>query len=249
MQSLQAGKFDAATRVMPRTIREIVSGNEPPVSQIAKIVPMSQITAQLEFELIKVNDLVSVGNKLNTGQIQFVAEAILEAFPNETLADFKIACQRGCIGQYGDVWRLDGIVIRGWIEKYLNEKYQLIETEAMKNKANREGTRAKPSAILPKDAPGISAAGMKALEDMRKIVDETKKVSKIPGMTDADIRRNGQLQPPKKTALTAGMKWFKILGVIDVEAVDLKHAKQQIRLSIKSGYLDFGASRGKSRRK
>lgn len=200
---------------------------------------MSRISAQLEFELIKVNDLVSVGGKLSTPQIEFVAEALLEAFPNETLADFKIACQRGCIGQYGEIFRLDGIVIRGWVEKYLDEKYQEVERQARKLK---DAEKQKP------DEKHLSPAAKEALEQMRANLGENTK--KSVGMTDAEIRRNGQATPPKREAVTAGMKWFDVLG-IKVLASDRKHAKQQIRKNIKSGKLYFGMSRGneKSRRK
>lgn len=241
VQNLQAGRFDKASQAMPRTIREIVVGNEPPVSQLSMVVPMSQIAAQLEFELIKANDLVSVGNRLSTTQVEFVAGALLEAFPNETIADFKIACQRGCIGQYGEIFRLDGIVIRGWVEKYLEEKYQLVETESMKAKAKREGTRAKPSTVLPTEKVGISDAGIKALEDMQKIVDETKKQSKVPGMTDAEIRKNGQEKPPKKSSLTSGETTFFVLG-FGQNATTRKEAKVRVRKLIKGGHLDFGIS-------
>jgi hypothetical protein len=243
---LQAARYDEASKAMPRTMQEIVSGDHPPVSLLARSgVPLSQMQAQIEFELVKILPLVSVGGSLNSTQVEFVAGALLEAYPNETLADFKIAFQRGCIGQYGDIYRLDGIVIRGWVDKYLDEKYQLIEAETLKNKAKREGTRAQPY-VLPKDAPGISDVGAQALADMQKIVDATAKQSKIPSMTDADIRKNGQATPPKKEALTAGWATYQV-GNYKIQAADRKHAKKLIRMNIKNGTVPFHISRGKSK--
>jgi len=80
------------------------------------------------------SSLVSVGGNLNDAQVQFIATQMVEMFPNESLADFKLCFQRGCIGQYGEIYRMDGIVLRGWMEKYLDEKYTVVEDHLMKEK-------------------------------------------------------------------------------------------------------------------
>lgn len=237
VQHLQAARFDQVSAAMPKNAREVVAGNHPPVSQLAKVVGMERLTGQIEFELVKITQLVSVGGSLNDAQIQFCAEQLLEVFPNETLADFKIAFQRGCIGSYGDIYRLDAIVIRGWVTKYLEEKYEEVEKQARKFK---EAERQKP------DEKTLSPVALESLEKMRaNLGDNTKK---SVGMTDAEIRRNGQEKPPKRDAVTAGYAWFNVLG-IKVLAADRKHAKQQIRKNIENGMLEFGMSRGKNRTK
>jgi hypothetical protein len=63
---------------------------------------------------------------------------LIEQFPVETVEDISLCLRRGSIGAYGSVYRLDAAVINDWMSKYLDEKYQLIESGISKEKRDRE---------------------------------------------------------------------------------------------------------------
>lgn len=77
---------------------------------------------------------MSVGGNLNDAQVQFIADKLIELYPTESIADFKICFQRGAIGSYGAIQRMDGITIRDWMAKYLEEKYLIMEDMLMQEK-------------------------------------------------------------------------------------------------------------------
>jgi hypothetical protein len=106
----------------------------PVVSDVVRVAGEHTVCRYLEFELIKLSSLISVGGNFNNAQVVFIAQELVRVFPNETLADFKLCFHRGAIGQYGDIFRMDGIVLRQWMEKYLEEKYQVIEDKLMREK-------------------------------------------------------------------------------------------------------------------
>ena len=135
VRMLQADNFQAVSNLMPSTVKCAL--NEPPICDVIRITGRGQIVRYIEFELIKMTALLSVGNNMNNSQIQFVATQMVELFPNESMADFKLCFSRGCMGQYGEIFRMDGIVLRKWMEQYLDEKYQVIEQELVKEKKIR----------------------------------------------------------------------------------------------------------------
>lgn len=177
----------------------------------------------IEFELIKMSSLISVGNNLNNAQVEFIATQLVGMFPNESLADFKLCFQRGTIGQYGDIFRMDGIVLRKWMEKYLDEKYTVVEEELRKAKDN-------PYDLPAKEEEG---PGYKAFKEYAKSLTMG---AKVPGLTDADHRKYGKEQPAKKDAATAGYKYFQVRN-IKILALTQDHAEQLVQRMIETGEL------------
>jgi hypothetical protein len=127
-------ELEKISRRMPATIEQAL--DFPVVKEVIQAAGIESVTAYIEFELIQLASLVSVGGNLNNAQVPFIAKELVSLFPHETLADFKLCFQRGAIGQYGEIFRLDGIVIRGWMEKYLEEKYELKVRLLMAEKDN-----------------------------------------------------------------------------------------------------------------
>lgn len=132
---------------MPKRIEDAL--DFPVLSDVIAVTDKKLVVKYVHFELIKLAGLLSVGGNLTDNQAAFIAEELVDLFKHETLADFVLCFRRGAIGQYNiqgekDIFRFDGIVLRRWMEKYLDEKYQVIENE---NKKRRE-TEAQDSPIL-----------------------------------------------------------------------------------------------------
>jgi len=210
-----------ASELLPRKIS--LATKEPPICDVIKITGNAAVVRFIEFELVKMSALVSVGNNLNDMQVQFIATQLVEMFPNESLVDFKLCFERGCIGQYGEIFRMDGIVLRKWMEQYLGEKYEVIEDELRNAKDN-------PYELPDKADEG---PGYKAFKEWAKTLQMG---TKVPGMTDADHRKYGQEKPAKKESTTSGYKYFTVRNV-QVYALTQEHAEQLVKLMIERGEL------------
>lgn len=103
---------------------------------MVRAIGVEPVKRQIEFELVNLASLMSVGGNLNDSQVTFIAEQLIELYPSESIADFKICFTRGAIGAYGQIQRMDGITLREWMEKYLEEKYKVMEDILMREKEN-----------------------------------------------------------------------------------------------------------------
>jgi hypothetical protein len=219
LEALQeAGKSPVAlaklSDSLPSTIEKAL--NFPTVREMIAAAGEDQIKAYIEFELIKLANLLSIGGNLNDSQVVFIAQELIKLFPNESIADFKLCFQRGAIGQYGEIFRMDGIVIRSWMEKYLEEKYQVLENKLVQSKENPYGPDMvidKPlersekikkfQALFPEASPGeievmINKTPDQWIAEFKKKI-EAVDVKAIPPMTDKEIHEEGQLLPKQKT--------------------------------------------------
>lgn len=198
---------------------------EPPLCDLIKIVGHGKIVIFLKLELAKLCERINVNGNLTSGQIEFIATQLVEMFSNESLADFKICFERGCIGQYGEIFRMDGIVIRQWMEKYLDEKYQIIEEELKQEKDNLY----KPAKPGEYNSDEHSRRLNQWLEEVQK------GMKKVPGISDQDVRKYGQEKPVRNT-ITSGYKYFDVRGV-QIYAITQEHAEELAGLLVKHGKL------------
>lgn len=219
--SLAKGDFKAVSNLLPTKISQATK--EPPMSDLIKIVGHGKIVLFVKSELIKMSERINVSGNLSVEQLEFIATQLIELFPNESLADFKLCFERGCIGQYGEIFRMDGIVLRKWMERYLDEKYTVIEEELKKEKSGEY------SDAIP---PAEEGPGYRAFKEWAKTLQQG---SKVPGMTDADHRKYGQEKPIKESK-TSGYKYFTVRN-IQVYALTQEHAEELVQLMIKRGDL------------
>lgn len=167
--------------------------DEPKVREVVLAIGEDSVVFQVRFELIQLSTLMSVGGNLNDVQSKFIAKQLVDLFPNETLADFKLCFQRGAMGLYGDIQRMDGITIGGWMKMYLDEKYQILEDKLMKEKDN-------PYAYTPVEP---AKEGLPAPPEVaQKYIDEmlsqfNNRVSEI-GLTEDEIKKQGKETPPRR---------------------------------------------------
>lgn len=216
--NLERGDFKKVSDELPSKISQAT--NQPPICDFIKIVGHGKIVLFVKSELIKLSERISVSGNLTVPQLEFIATQLVEMFPNESLADFKLCFERGCIGQYGEIYRMDGIVLRKWMEQYLDEKYQVIESELMKLKDD-EYKKHTPE-------PG---------KDWYKVwLESVGTGNKVPGMEDRDVLKYGQEKPVRESK-TSGYKYFQVRN-IQVMALTQEHAEELVRLMIEKGELE-----------
>lgn len=131
-ETIAANNFKAASEMLPKTIEQTFE--QPKVKEMVLAIGEIPVKRMVQFELIKLAELMSVGGNLNTAQVDFISEELMKMYPNETIADFKICFRNGAIGKYGDIQRMDGITIGKWMAEYLEEKYKILEEQLMKEK-------------------------------------------------------------------------------------------------------------------
>jgi hypothetical protein len=172
---------------MPATIEKAL--DFPVVKEVIHVAGEKSVLMYVEFELIKLSSRVSVGGNLTNAQVPFIAKELIKIFLNETLADFKLCFDRGAIGQYGEIFRLDGIVIRGWMDKYLEEKYQVIETQLLE---------AKEDMYKPVRQVDQGEKHQYWLDKMKE-ANAAIEARKVASVTKQDILKFGQSEPPKES--------------------------------------------------
>lgn len=214
-----------AANLLPSRITEAI--NEPPICDMIQVIGKGKIVIFIKLELTKLAERIAVGNNITPAQMEFIATQLIEFFPGESLADFKICFERGCIGQYGDIFRMDGIVIRKWMEKYLDEKYQVIEEELKKEKDEMYRPVSQDKDYNP--------------DRHQHWLDKLKEVcnpgQKVPGVSREEILRNGQQDPPKRKGLTSGYKYFYVRGV-QIYASTQEHAEEIASSLVRQGVLE-----------
>jgi hypothetical protein len=134
VQYLQAGQLDKASELLPTTIEGALDAT--PIHMIAKAIDPIKVESFIAFELTKLATLVNIDQRLNLQphQIKFVAKSIMDDFNYESLADISLCLKRGARGFYGEIYRIDAAVITGWMQSYLDEKYDSLEQRKAKEK-------------------------------------------------------------------------------------------------------------------
>jgi hypothetical protein len=126
--------MDKATDLLPLKIEDALDAT--PICMIEKVIDPLKIEAFIAYHLIHVSAMINVDTRLNLqpAQVKFIAQSLRENFSYESLADINLCLKRGAMGFYGDIFRIDGAVIMGWMEKYLDEKYDALEQRKAKEK-------------------------------------------------------------------------------------------------------------------
>lgn len=189
--AISNNEFDKASKLMPSKIE--LAFEQPKVCELIKAIGVDNVQRQVEFELVNLASLMSVGGNLNDAQVTFIAEEFIRMFPAESIADFKICFRKGAIGGYGQIQRMDGITLREWMDKYLEEKYLIMEDNLMREKENIY------------KIPKLNEAEKANLErlDINKMLDDYKESIKqfesraILPLTEEEIKAEGQERPKR----------------------------------------------------
>lgn len=119
-----------------KTVREAM--DRPTIAMIKKVVDPLIIETHIAAKLKQIVEWINVDSRLNLNQAQIpiVAEMLVNQYPVETIEDIILCLTRGSAGFYGELYRLDAAVINGWMKQYLDEKYQIIESQQKKHDHN-----------------------------------------------------------------------------------------------------------------
>lgn len=121
-----------------KTVKEAI--DRPNITMLKKAVDPTVIEIYVSAQLKKVLDWINVDARLTLSetQIPMIAEMLIEQYPVETLEDIALCLKRGSIGMYGQVFRIDAAVINDWMSKYLDEKYQIIQSDYERSKNTQQ---------------------------------------------------------------------------------------------------------------
>lgn len=135
VEFIRGKKFADASKLMPSTV-EAAAREGLPMLMVDKVA--KNIKAQIEFELTQLVLMVNVDSRLNiqSHQVPAIADALYNQFTRESIEDITLCLRRGAIGLYGEIYRLDAAVIIGWMQKYLDEKYEILVNDLNKMKDN-----------------------------------------------------------------------------------------------------------------
>lgn len=108
------------------TINKIIE-TALPISVVKKNVPEGDIEISIDIALTRLVESLNLKWNLTGGQTKTIVEDLVDKYPNETIEDFILIFKRARQGEFGELYRLDSAVIFGWMERYLEEKYEALE--------------------------------------------------------------------------------------------------------------------------
>lgn len=159
---------------------------QPKIREMCKAIGEANVKLMIQFELVKLAELMSVGGNLNDAQVEFVSEQLMELYPNESIADFKICFRRGAMGTYGQIQRMDGLTIGEWMKLYLNEKYEVLERQLMNERDEYY------KVVIPEKSDRDWHA------EWLNAVNKNDGFKEVPKLTEEEINAEGQEKPKRK---------------------------------------------------
>lgn len=183
-------EFSRAAAGMPSKIEKVF--DEPKVFELTQAIGEENVCGFIEFELINLAERINCSGNLTSGQVDFIAKQLLGMYPKESLVDFKLCFERGAMGNYGKIFKLDGIEIKNWMDQYLNEKYEVLENQLMKEKD--ELYKPVPQTLTEEIKDQQTKERLAAWLAQIKAI-ETKAV--LP-MSEKEVRSEGQERPKKQ---------------------------------------------------
>ena len=106
---MAAKDFAGATISLPTKFRDV--WNFPKLSDQIKAIGEPLVIAMMQFQLGLLASRVTTGGNLDGGMVEFIARQLVEMHPTESMADFKLCFERGAMGRYGKIQRMDGLTV------------------------------------------------------------------------------------------------------------------------------------------
>lgn len=113
-----------------KTVKEALFSPSPSLALIKKEIGDDKAKA---FISVIITDLVmsfNVGKTMNQSQVLDIVELVQNNYYFLKPSEFKYCFDNAKMGRYGQLYdRIDGSIIFGWIEKYLEERMEVCITE------------------------------------------------------------------------------------------------------------------------
>lgn len=161
------------------TIEKIVA-KAMPIAMLKKYAEPGAVELTLDLHLTRLIESLNLKWNLQTHQIKTIVEDLIDKYQYESLEDFILIFKRARQGEFGELYRLDSAVIFGWMERYLEEKYEAFE------RIQQRGTIPIESVSFPEVSPEV-------VQEVKEFAEGLKKTMKkeIP-ITDQEIWEEGQ---------------------------------------------------------
>lgn len=117
---------------MPKSVQKAVEIGLPMLT----LQRQEELIDYIQDELVILASQVNINSNLNlqTHQLPIIAQTIYDNFKSESIEDIILCFRKGAAGFYGQIFRLDGAVIIDWMQKYLEEKYTIVESKVYEQK-------------------------------------------------------------------------------------------------------------------
>lgn len=172
------------------TVEKIVKDSIPLVT-LAKNCEPGIIEATLDVHLNNLVESLNLKWNLQPHQIKTIVEDLIDKYQYESLEDFILIFKRARQGEFGELYRLDSAVIFGWMERYLEEKYEAFERLQKQNKPAEK-------IIFPE----VSEETVKEVKDFAEGLKKTMK-KEVP-ISDEEIEAEGQERASLPKSKSAG---------------------------------------------
>lgn len=160
-----------------------------PLCEVMRNTSSRLVAQSIDAALVKLVTSVNVSQNLNDIQIQTIVEDLIDKYPNESIEDFILVFKKARQGEFGTIYSLHSAVIFSWMEFYLEEKYQALERNLMKE---RDDMYKRPEK-MPETGEGYAE-----FQEWAKTLKQEKVVRPL---SDEDVKREGQSEPPTKKAI------------------------------------------------
>jgi hypothetical protein len=166
------------------TIQGVIE-NSVPINELRRFVEPRQISIALDIQLTRLVGNLNLKWSLNDSQIKTIVEDLLDKHKSETLEDFMLCFKKARLGEYGELIRLDSPIVFSWMEKYLDEKYRVIEETLVRQKDE----------FYKNYVPVNSERDW--LAEWQKALPKDDGVQSVPRLTEKEIDEEGQEKPKR----------------------------------------------------
>lgn len=169
LSALRVKAFTELKAIMKGTVEDCL--DHPPMSVllVKNHTERKDLQAFIEAELIRTNAQMNMAHPMNTPQIIFTAEQLIDKFTTETLADITLVLQRLAMGYYGNTYhKLDCATVVDAMRQHLEEKCYIRERNNTKLKQEERENKVDYKAYAERRKKEMEQAEQKASDERER---------------------------------------------------------------------------------